>query len=523
VCIQKNKNFSKLWTSISHSYIINIWFGISKLSIALIHYNCTKGGMFVMPLPNPEGRQKEVLCLPERGHYVVLGTAGSGKTTLAIHRAAYLAKRTKTKQKVLLVTFNKSLVTYLNSISDSNLYKVDVRNYHWFARGYLEYKGMLGWNVIVPSMDFNKENKKLTFVKMAIDEIIKEIGNNATLSRAPEVFYEEICWIQKMGINTIDEYNDAERIGRSGTRINRDKRKYFFDVYKRYLEIREKNSYKYDWDDIAQTVRDELINDEEERMYKHIIIDEGQDLSPVMLQSLALAIPKDGSVTFFGDVAQQIYGGRISWRNAGLQVTRNEIWKFDQNYRNSKEIADLAIAISKQPFFNQSTDLVTPQQPKASGPKPVLINFSDEEKELNWVINSVPALAKTETVAILVRTRALVKKIRGMLTKNGTSYQELDRDLTTWDSSPGISIGTYHSAKGLEFDTVMVPFCNSVRIPDEDKIAALEDRNEALSEDVKLIYVAVTRAKRRLVLSYAGEITEVIPTSDALYTKREYV
>jgi ABC-type uncharacterized transport system YnjBCD ATPase subunit len=45
-----------------------------------------------MALPTPEGKQKEVLCLPELGHFVVLGTAGSGKTTLAIHRSAYIAK-----------------------------------------------------------------------------------------------------------------------------------------------------------------------------------------------------------------------------------------------------------------------------------------------------------------------------------------------------------------------------------------------------------------------------------------------
>jgi len=474
-----------------------------------------------VPLPTPEGRQKEVLCLPEQGHYVVLGTAGSGKTTLAIHRSVYLAKRTKTKQKVLLVTFNKSLVTYLASVTDNNLTNVHVRNYHWFARGYLGNKGMLGRNDIVPSMTYDRENRKLTFIKIAIEQITDEVGANTTLSRAPEVFLEEICWMQKMGITMLEEYVDAERIGRAGTRVTRDNRKYFFDVYKRYLSIREKHNYKYDWDDLAHAVKDEMVADEDERMYKHIIIDEGQDFSPVMLQSLALAIPEDGSITFFGDVAQQIYGGRISWRNAGLQVTTKDIWKFDQNYRNSKEIADLAIAISNQPFFHQSTDLVTPKQPIASGPKPVVVKFKNEPEELNWVIKNARVIAEKQMVAILVRQRASVKEITRKLSGNGVSYQELDRDLARWDSSPGISIGTYHSAKGLEFDTVFVPHCSKDRIPDQDKIAALEDRNEALSEDAKLIYVAVTRARRGLVLTYSGEITEVIPQSDSLYAKRE--
>lgn len=476
-----------------------------------------------MALPKPEGKQMEVLCLPENGHYVVLGTAGSGKTTLAIHRAAYLARLNKSEQRVLLVTFNKSLVTYLNSISENNLSKVDVRNYHKFARGYLSNKGMLGWNDIVPSMDYNKENKKLTYITQAINELISEMGSNSTLARAPEVFYEEISWIQKMGITTLEEYTDAERIGRAGTRITRDKRKYFFDVYERYLDIREKYGYKYDWDDIASAVKEELEDDEEKRMYKHIIIDEGQDLSPVMLQSLALAIPEDGSVTFFGDVAQQIYGGRISWRNAGLRVTKDEIWKFDQNYRNSKEIAELAVAISKLPCFKQNIDLVTPKHPTASGPKPVIVEFKDEESELGWVLQNAEAIAKTQTVAVLVRNRQIVKKIKAILDKRGTYYQELHGDMGRWVSQPSISVGTYHSAKGLEFDCVMVPYCSSERIPDKEKIVALEDRDEVLSEEVKLIYVAVTRARRTLVLTYTGNVTELIPEDNTLYQKQKMV
>jgi DNA helicase IV len=68
-------------------------------------------------LPRPVGRQKEVLALPAAGHTVVLGTAGSGKTTLALHRAAYLANpATDHAGRTLLVTFNKCLVAYLQAL-----------------------------------------------------------------------------------------------------------------------------------------------------------------------------------------------------------------------------------------------------------------------------------------------------------------------------------------------------------------------------------------------------------------------
>lgn len=468
-----------------------------------------------MALPQPKGDQIKVLCLPEVGHYVVLGTAGSGKTTLAIQRAAYLAKRTKTDHKVLLVTFNKSLVTYLNAISEGNLSKVDVHHYHKFAKGYLSSVGMLGkYGDIV-----NKDYIKFKLIKQAIEEVIKENGENSTLSRAPEIFKEEISWMQKMGIITLDAYINAERIGRGGTRITRDKRKYFFYVYEKYLEIRGRHGYKYDWDDIAYAVKESLENDKGERMYKHIVIDEGQDLSPIMLQSLALAIPEDGSITFFGDVAQQIYGGRISWRNAGLNVKPNEICKFDQNYRNSKEIAELAVAISELPHFDNSIDLVTPKHPIASGPKPVLVQFDCETKELDWMVDNAIKLAETQSVAILVRTRNTVNKIISKLTSRRISCQELHGNMGWWNDSPGISVGTYHSAKGLEFDAVFIPYCSKDRIPDQEKLIALDDVKEVLSGELKLIYVAVTRARRVLVLTYTGEMTDALPVGDLLYNK----
>lgn len=267
-----------------------------------------------------------------------MGTAGSGKTTLAIYRAIYLATLDD-KEKVMLVTFNTTLVKYLEAIVGSEIPRnIEVRNYHKFARGYLAHRNkMPRWNGIVSGME-DGDNKKQLFVRRALENVKAVNGTNSTLKRAEEVFLEEINWIEKMGIKTLDEYEKVERVGRFDTRIIRENRKYFFQVYKAYLEVRKEEGYLYDWEDIAQTVCEELENDTEKRMYKHIIVDEGQDLSPIMLKSLVKAIPEDGTFTFFGDVAQQIYGSRLSWREAGLKIAKNKIWYFDRNYRNSKEI-----------------------------------------------------------------------------------------------------------------------------------------------------------------------------------------
>src|ERR1700686_3989713 len=98
-----------------------------------------------MSLPTPIGRQKEVLYLPAEGHVAVLGTAGSGKTTLAILRAAHLADpHTEHCGSTLLVTFNVALVTYLRHLTENRLKNVTVEHYHLFARGYLSGRGKLG-------------------------------------------------------------------------------------------------------------------------------------------------------------------------------------------------------------------------------------------------------------------------------------------------------------------------------------------------------------------------------------------
>lgn len=223
---------------------------------------------------------------------------------------------------------------------------------------------------------------------------------------------------------------------------------------------------------------------------------------------------RSASPTYFGDVAQQIYGSRISWRSAGL--LNPKIWRFEQNYRNNKEIALLALAISKMPYFQDDVDLVTPKFKRASGPKPVLMKFESEEDEINYFIENVIRNNRTRSIAILVREREVVNYIIRKI-KSITPYQELKGDMNRWQADPRVSVGTYHSAKGLEFDTVILPFCNSTRLPSEERILALGSRDEALNEEIKLFYVGVTRAKSELYISYTGDLTEMIPVDPDLY------
>ena len=330
-------------------------------------------------LPQPVGRQREVLYLPADGHTVVLGTAGSGKTTLAILRSLFLSDpSTDHGGRTLLVTFNRCLVTYMRHLAGAIRQQVVVENYHSFARGYLSSRGKkLPWGSICNPKD------RLRFILLALREAQSDGVQSSLLQRPKEFFDEEFRWIQQHGIADEQDYIEAERVGRATTRVARAERAGLFDLYKGYLDQRQRSGKSYDWDDLSSAVLGEFKSDQGERRYRHIVIDEGQDFSPEMLRSLAAAIPDDGSLSFFGDIAQQIYGHRMSWRDAGL--ARPQIWRFKENYRNTKQIARLALSLSAMPNFPDEPDLIEPTAPVADGPLPALVLLSRESEERKFV------------------------------------------------------------------------------------------------------------------------------------------
>ena len=454
-------------------------------------------------LPRPVGRQREVLYLPATGHTVVLGTAGSGKTTLAILRSIYLSDPTTNHGgKTLLVTFNKCLVTYMGHLADTLRHDITVENYHAFARGYLSHRGQLPWKSICTPNDRSR------FIRAAVRQARADGLEGPILARPVEFFDEEFQWIQQHGIAKKKSYIAGERVGRTTARVARNERPLLFKVYKRYLAQRRHGGKQYDWSDLASTVLSELRTDRSERRYRHVVIDEGQDFSPEMLRSLAAAIPDHGSLTFFGDIVQQIYGHRVSWRSAGLKST--EVWRFRENYRNTKQISRLALALADTPYLPDDPDLVEPTAPAADGPPPALRQAPDERTEWQFVLQEAQRLAEIGTVAILFRTRD--EEDRHPVA-NGT---RLHRDLRHWPKGPGVFYGTYHAAKGLEFDTVFLPFLSNKHWPHPADVALL-GQHEAAVRNARLLYVGITRARSTLVLTHSGKITPLLPNGEGLY------
>ena len=223
--------------------------------------------MTAASLPRPVGRQREVLYLPADGHTVVLGTAGSGKTTLAILRSLYLADpSTDHGGPTLLVTFTRCLVTYMRHLAGSIQQPIVVENYHRFARGYLSSRGKMPWGSIC------SPDERLDFIRYALEKVRGSDSRSSILQRPPEFFDEEFQWIQQHGIKDAQAYVAAERVGRTTARIPRAERALLFGVYVRYLSQRQQAGKRYDWADLASSVLDELQSDDLGRRYRHVVL-----------------------------------------------------------------------------------------------------------------------------------------------------------------------------------------------------------------------------------------------------------
>ncbi len=304
-------------------------------------------------------------------------------------------------------------------------------------------------------------------------------------------------------------YLEADRVGR-GEALGERARLAVFAVQEEYVSLRAAAGYDYDWDDLAAAACVELRVDTGPRLYRHVVIDEGQDFSPEMLRSLALAIPRDGSLTFFGDVAQQIYGRGLSWRSAGLNV--RQVIPFTKNYRNSPQIARLGLAIAAMPYFRDEPDMVAPDGFADEGPPPTLRRFEDRSDELAFVCEQAVALGRLGPTAVLFRRGEDAERFVALC----PGAKRLHARTLIWSPTPSVWAGTVHSAKGFEFQSVILPGLTADSWPEPEAVNA-EGEDAAVASDGRVLYVAVTRARQNLLMTTSGALTEMLPREDGLW------
>lgn len=460
--------------------------------------------------------QRRAVNSEPNGHTFIKGCAGSGKSTIAIHRASNLARyNSEDANSVLLLAFNKTLTsTFKLQLMDIDKQmidedRIDIKTIDSLI--YWLYKKINNSKKI----DDVIENK--VFLN-AIRQTAKEYPDVSLINKENSKFLkDEVEWI--IANNYIDDkvYADVDRIGRgsndstSRLKKNSETRKAISCLTKKFIEGLERNNY------ITFGLKDlEVLKALKEKRivpktYKHIIIDEVQDFTFVKMQIIKYLYDdteEDSSVLFLGDLAQSIY--TTSWMNHGKSFKsvgfdmsgRSKI--LDKNYRNTYEIANIANNLIKDDnSIISNSEYIKPELLDNHGEKPMLVKVDKNEERL---IKEIITKAEEDgyslkDIAILMRTKRPLISLENWLKKNGIASTYIKNGTSDSElNSDTVKLYTFHSVKGLEFPVVIIAGLNNSLFPLIGDNVEDDGKEEKLSQERRLFYVTMTRAKERLYL-----------------------
>lgn len=440
------------------------------------------------------------------------GVAGSGKTVIALHRARFLARKVSgTNKKVLFLTFGNRLpgvMTYLfEKLVGAGSREIDsfeCITVHQLCSRLLRDAGYF------PKVDERLCDNALA---SAISRTKERFNLPALFNRPVQFFQDEIRYaIKGRGIASLEQYLKLNRTGR-GTALNPSERQAMFAVYQAY-QSELKLAGKCDWDDfILDTIRAIDRGEIGELPYDHVIVDEIQDLTETTMRLIHRLLPPGKNDLFLvGDGMQRIYAGGYALANLDIDVVGRSALLY-KNYRNTQQILRAAHAVIRDtPLDDMDVGESEPMEPEYSvrqGSFPILKGFLSPEMELQWIGQEIARLTKDlhykpGDIAILYRHSTPYKEIIPA-TLNAHRYPtvEISKDALSYFGNL-IKFTTFHSAKGLEFKVAfVVGVTDGQFVPRDDWTLEGEELAAYLEREKRLLYVAMTRARDLLYLTYS--------------------
>ncbi len=443
----------------------------------------------------------------------VSGSAGTGKTIVALHRAAYLA-RTHTNARVLLTTFSDTLANALQTKLKRLLgneprlaERIDVHSLN--AIGLRLYKAHVGQ------------------ATMASREALRDLINEAASAVGGHKFglhflfteWEQV--VDAWQLENWEAYRDVVRLGRR-TRLPEAQRTVLWSIFERVragMKARKLITYAELFSSLAAA-----ISKNKNPVFDFAVVDEAQDLSVAHLRFFAaLGGTRPNALFFAGDLGQRIFQQPFSWKALGVDI-RGRSRTLRVNYRTSHQIRTQAdrllgpVVTDVDGNSENRGDTVS----VFNGPPPTIHSLKSESEEIktvgNWIAEQAKAGVLPHEFGVFVRSEAQLDRARAAAKEAGVAFKILDENVET--TSGHVSISTMHLAKGLEFRAVVVMACDDEIIPLQERIETVgddADLQEVYDTERHLLYVACTRARDHLL------VTGVAPVSEFLddFTKGE--
>ncbi|HEX5409671.1 MAG TPA: UvrD-helicase domain-containing protein [Gemmatimonadaceae bacterium] len=436
----------------------------------------------------------------------VSGSAGTGKTIVALHRAVFLGRQNP-DARVLLTTLSETLANSLR-VKLARLIGTQPR---------------LRERIDVESLDAVARRlgtRMLGDLEVASHDLIRDLVRDAAAKAPNQKFaltflvseWENV--VDAWQLDTWEAYRDVARLGRK-TRLPGTQRKKLWEIFEHLREsLRARNLVT------MAEVYGRLtahIAAREVTPYEFIVVDEAQDVSVSQLRLVALLGGGRPDALFFaGDLGQRIFQVPFSWKSLGVDIGGRSV-TLRTNYRTSHQIRAKADRLlgSEVSDMDGNVERRVGTISEFNGPEPQVLVANTAPEELGQVSGWLSARAAEGVtpgeIAIFVRSEAELARATAAVKEAGLAFALLDEGMRT--NPDRVSVGVMHLSKGLEFRAVAVMACDDEVLPLQSRIEEVSDEGDL--EDVydterHLLYVACTRARDHLL------ITGVSPASEFL-------
>jgi superfamily I DNA/RNA helicase len=464
------------------------------------------------------------------GPFRLSGGAGTGKTVVLLHRTRMLANR-EPDSRILLTTFTTNLADQLRTDLDRldptlhmaadlgepgiSVYGIDA-----VASAVLRRAGADAAADAEAVLGAATTQLLGRTPGTAWREALDAAGGELPIAlRSPQFLAAEYAQVVLPNrITSREAYYKVRRAGR-GVALDRAKRAAVWSVIEAYrAQARVAGSVDFpEAATIAAVYLRRAADVNGEYLADHVLVDEGQDLSPAHWQLLRALVGEHADDLFIAeDSHQRIYGQRVTLSQFDIRIVGRS-QRLTLNYRTTAQNLGYAINVLEGGAY---IDLESGQESAAgyrsarSGPVPQLIPCATLSEELDRAADLIRTWVREtdapETIAVLVREQRQRDRLVSGLAERGVTIRAVDRE----HIKPGQPIAmTMHRAKGTEFSKVLLFGVDQGAIPRplRDEQYAEDAWADALLRERSLLYVAATRARDELALSWSGDPSQLLP------------
>jgi len=464
----------------------------------MLHAPLEKWRVFLHPL------QRKLVERNWNGPVRVLGGAGTGKTVVAMHRAAWLSSRLAGQDKILFTTFTRNLATdievNLKKIMPSDqMHLIEVVNLDRWVVGFLKKHGYD--HTIV--YDDRTQDLWETALTLKPDTPV-----------LPDEFYRQE-WaqvIQPQEITSFVQYAKAKRTGR-GIRLNRKERKDIWQVFEEYQMLLAEKNYR----ERADAMRDARQLIEKENIvlpYVSIIVDEAQDMGMQAFKLLRSMVPESANdLLIVGDAHQRIYDKKVVLGQCGIKIIGRS-HKLKINYRTTEETRKWAVSLMKGITVDDldgGDDSLGGYVSLMHGVAPLVEHYDSFNDEISTICAHLNEIRKEDeqyrSTCLVARTNNQLNEYEARLEAAGIPVYRLSGFDPEDRSRGGVRLATMHRVKGLEFDHLALCGINKGIVPMNTPDLNSDDstvRRMAEARERSLLFVAATRAKKSVMVTSYG-------------------